>query len=81
METEIDFQPYLQSISQHYAQWWRLYTLTDAETKAKRSQLPEAWKSPFDFGLMVRSVQRDHLGRRFWGRSPTIKETLGLRWW
>jgi hypothetical protein len=37
MAAEIDFQPYLQSISQHYAQWWELYMLTDAETKAKRS--------------------------------------------
>jgi predicted NACHT family NTPase len=59
MAAEIDFQPYLQSLSQHYAQWWQLYTLTDAQTKVKGSQQPESWTSSFEFGLMVRSIQGD----------------------
>jgi hypothetical protein len=46
MAAEIDFQPYLQSISQHYTQWWQLYTLTDAQTKVEQEP------SPFDFGVM-----------------------------
>jgi hypothetical protein len=53
MAAEVDFQPYLQSISSHYAQWWRLYTLTDAETKAQQQNAPQPCKTPFDFGLMV----------------------------
>jgi energy-coupling factor transporter ATP-binding protein EcfA2 len=59
MAAEIDFQPYLQSISTHYAQWWQLYTLTDAETKAQQKNEPQPWKTPFDFGLMVQTVQGD----------------------
>ncbi|MCG9892973.1 MAG: hypothetical protein MH252_18110 [Thermosynechococcaceae cyanobacterium MS004] len=37
MAAEIDFQPYLRSLSKHYAQWWQLYTLTDAETRTEQS--------------------------------------------
>jgi HEAT repeat protein/energy-coupling factor transporter ATP-binding protein EcfA2 len=59
MAAEIDFQPYLHSISTHYDQWWQLYTLTDAETQAKQKNEPQPWKTPFDFGLMVQTVQRD----------------------
>ena len=28
-----EFQPYLDSIALHYAQWWDLYTLTDSESR------------------------------------------------
>jgi hypothetical protein len=59
MAAEIDFQPYLHSISTHYDQWWQLYTLTDAETQAKQRNEPQPWKTPFDFGLMVQTVQGD----------------------
>ncbi len=59
MAAEIDFQPYLHSISDHYAQWWQLYTLTDAETKAQQKNEPQPWETPFDFGLMVQTVQKD----------------------
>jgi HEAT repeat protein len=45
-----DFAPYLESVRRHYEQWWRLYTLTDAEG---RSQVKV---SPFDFGLMVQTI-------------------------
>jgi hypothetical protein len=59
MAAEIDFQPYLQSISTHYAQWWQLYTLTDAQTKTQQKNEPQPWKTPCAFGLMVQTVQRD----------------------
>jgi energy-coupling factor transporter ATP-binding protein EcfA2 len=59
MAAEIDFQPYLQSISTHYAQWEKYYTLTDAETKVQQKNEAQPWKTPFDFGLMVQAVQRD----------------------
>jgi predicted NACHT family NTPase len=59
MAAEIDFQPYLHSISTHYDHWWELYTLTDAQTQAKQKNEPQPWKTPFDFGLMVQTVQRD----------------------
>jgi energy-coupling factor transporter ATP-binding protein EcfA2 len=59
MAAEIDFQPYLQSISSHYAQWWQLYTLTDAETKTQQQNESKPWKTPFDFGLMVQTVKCD----------------------
>jgi hypothetical protein len=60
MAAEIDFQPYFRSLSEHYARWWQLYTLADAETKAQQQNEPQPWKTPFDFGLMVQTVQRDH---------------------
>jgi hypothetical protein len=60
MAAEIDFQPYLHSISTHYDQWWALYTLTDAQTQAHQKKEPQPWKTPFDFGLMVQTVQGDH---------------------
>jgi HEAT repeat protein len=62
MAAEIDFQPYLQSLSTHYGQWWQLYTLTDAETKAQQKNEPQPWKTPFKFELMAQTVQCDHLG-------------------
>jgi energy-coupling factor transporter ATP-binding protein EcfA2 len=77
MAAEIDFQPYLQSISTHYAQWWQLYTLTDAETKAQQKNEPQAWKTPFDFGLMVQTVQGDRLGgMEGSGVEPQAKEKI-----
>jgi HEAT repeat protein/energy-coupling factor transporter ATP-binding protein EcfA2 len=77
MAAEIDFQPYLQSISTHYAQWWQLYTLTNAETKAQQKNEPQPWKTPFDFGLMVQTVQRDRLvGIEGSGVEPQPKEKI-----
>jgi HEAT repeat protein/energy-coupling factor transporter ATP-binding protein EcfA2 len=69
MAAEIDFQPYLHSISTHYDQWCRFYTETDAETQAKQKDEPQPWATPFDFGLMVQTVQRDR---------PITSEALGL---
>jgi hypothetical protein len=59
MAAEIDFEPYLRSLSASYDKWWQLYTLTDAETKTQQQNEPQPWKTPFDFGLMVQTVQRD----------------------
>ena len=47
----IDFRPYLQSISQHYQQWWTLYTLTDAEGKEELKHQPVTWDAPFDLAF------------------------------
>jgi predicted NACHT family NTPase len=77
MAAEIDFQPYLHSISDHYAQWWQLYTLTDVETKAQQKNEAQPWKTPFDFGLMVQTVQRDRsVGMEGSGEEPQAKEKI-----
>jgi hypothetical protein len=75
MAAEIEFGPYLHSISDHYARWWQLYTLTDAQTQAKQKDEPQPWKTPFDFGLMVQTVQRDRSdGMEGSGLEPQAKE-------
>jgi HEAT repeats len=51
-----DFQPYLNSICTDYAQWWQLYTLTDAAGKQRQAQ---EVAPTFDFGLMVQTVKRE----------------------
>jgi hypothetical protein len=56
MAAEIEFGSYLRSLSTHYAQWWQLYTLTDAQTKTQQKH------APFDFEVMVQTVAK--------GRSP-----------
>ena len=61
MAAEIDFQPYLQSLSERYAQWSKRYTSTDAETRSRQQQELEAWVSPFDFGLMVQTVPKERV--------------------
>lgn len=51
--SEIDFQPYLESIAKTYEKWWQYYTLTDAESQQQQAQE----SAPiFDFGLMVQTV-------------------------
>ena len=54
MTADLDFQPYLRSISAAYEKWWQCYTLTDAEGRA------EIRPETFDFGWveMVRSAER-----------------------
>jgi hypothetical protein len=65
MAAEIDFQPYLHSISTHYDHWWELYTLMDARTQAKQKNQPQPWKTPFDFGLMVETgLRSDRMTRQ-----------------
>jgi predicted NACHT family NTPase len=53
MAENLEFDDYLASLTCHYAQWWTLYTLTDAVGQQERPVL-----SPFDFGLMVQSVEQ-----------------------
>jgi predicted NACHT family NTPase len=65
MAAEIEFQPYVHSISTHYDQWWQLYTLTDAQTRTQQKP------SPFDFGLMVQTVAK---GRSLNPNSPEAQD-------
>ncbi len=61
--SNFDFQPYLSAIALHYAQWWRLYTLTDVEGQQQTEQVAPF----FDFGLMVQSTvpeKHDPVGAR-----------------
>jgi predicted NACHT family NTPase len=70
------FQPYLESICATYAQWWQLYTLTDAAGQAQQAQ---AAAPIFDFGLMVQTVWREGRDRREAspaGREPEKVERL-----
>ena len=55
MTADLDFQPYLRSISAAYEKWWEYYTLTDAEGRA------EIRPETFDFGWVetVRSAERE----------------------
>ncbi|MGB3654286.1 MAG: HEAT repeat domain-containing protein [Rivularia sp. (in: cyanobacteria)] len=59
----VNFNAYLQSISETYTEWWKCYTITDVvgkqrdEQKGHSATLP---RSPlFDFGLMVETVKRE----------------------
>ena len=47
-----DFSSYLESVRRHYEQWWSLYTLTDAEGRAKA----KTQGTLFDFGLIVQTI-------------------------
>ena len=51
------FKNYLEAISEKYKCWWNLYTFTDAEGKKKQEQKSSSLSSPFDFGLMVETLQ------------------------
>ncbi len=65
-----EFQDYLNAIGRHYAQWWKLYTLMDAQGKQKQESAPL-----FDFGLMAQTiVPKDELERD--DRSQEEIETL-----
>ena len=58
----VNFNAYLQSIANTYAEWWKCYTITDVvgqrdEQKGRSATLP---RSPlFDFGLMVETVKQE----------------------
>ena len=72
-----EFQPYLDTIARHYDQWWRLYTLTDAEWKEERSAAPF-----FDFGLMVQTIapkDSPELGDRPQPKIERLPVTEGLQ--
>ena len=53
----LNWSRYLESLCNAYAQWWRVYTITDVV----RQKRVEAEPLPllFDFGLMVQTVERD----------------------
>lgn len=53
----VNFNTYLKSIRETYAQWWDCYTITDVVGK-KRGE--EKWRSPFfDFNLTVEKVKQE----------------------
>ena len=51
------FKNYLEAISEKYKCWWNLYTFSDAECKKKQEQKSSSLSSPFDFWLMVETLQ------------------------
>ncbi|WNZ23430.1 hypothetical protein HJG54_11580 [Leptolyngbya sp. NK1-12] len=53
----INFQPYLQSIQRHYAEWRTLYTLTEIEGNQSVNSNKNKRTSPFAFDLMVQAVK------------------------
>jgi predicted NACHT family NTPase len=71
------FQPYLESICVTYAQWWQLYTLTDAAGKAQQAKQTAP---TFDFGLMVQAIapQKAGMERGDSGDRPEKIERFGV---
>ena len=54
----VNFNAYLQSICDTYAQWWKCYTITDVVGK-QRDEKGQSLKPFFDFGLMVEKVKQE----------------------
>ena len=55
----VNFNAYLQSICDTYAQWWKCYTITDVVGKQRDEQERRSLKPFFDFGLMVEKVKQE----------------------
>ncbi len=55
----VNFNAYLQSIYDTYAQWWNCYTITDVVGKQRDEQERRSLKPFFDFGLMVEKVKQE----------------------
>ncbi|NER03785.1 MAG: NACHT domain-containing protein, partial [Okeania sp. SIO3C4] len=54
--------PYLESICREYAQWWKVYTLTDV--RGKKSLPQQQNISPLlDLGLMVQTIESEEKQR------------------
>ncbi|NEO72007.1 HEAT repeat domain-containing protein [Moorena sp. SIO3H5] len=53
----VNWDPYLASIRDSYAQWWQVYTLTDVEGRKPKQQQPTPVL--FDFGLMVQTIKSE----------------------
>jgi predicted NACHT family NTPase len=65
-----EFQLYLDAIDRHYAQWWNLYTLTDAEGRERQ----QAQAVPlFDFGLRVERREKTEEGKEKIERLPVLE--------
>ena len=56
----MNFNPYLKSIRENYAQWWDCYTITDVVGKKRgEKKSSDDWRSPFfDFNLTVEKVKQ-----------------------
>lgn len=72
--TSPDWQPYLNAIARHYAQWWTLYTLTDTLHRDRKQARPLT--SPFDFGLMVEAVKQAAVDREPGEPEENLKEKI-----
>ncbi|NEO19379.1 MULTISPECIES: HEAT repeat domain-containing protein [unclassified Moorena] len=53
----VNWDPYLESIRNTYAQWWQVYTLTDVEGRKPKQQ--QRTPMLFDFGLMVQTIKSE----------------------
>ncbi|MBT9316287.1 HEAT repeat domain-containing protein [Leptothoe spongobia] len=56
---KVNFECYLRSLVTTYKQWWKLYALTDAVGQVRQTEKGQVISSPFDFGLMVQTVQQE----------------------
>ena len=53
----VNWDPYLASIRDSYAQWWQVYTLTDVEGRKRKPQQPTPVL--FNFNLMVQTIKSE----------------------
>ena len=53
----VNWDPYLASIRDSYAQWWQVYTLTDVEGRKRKQQQPTPVL--FNFNLMVQTIKSE----------------------
>jgi predicted NACHT family NTPase len=53
----VDWNPYLNSLCNAYTQWWKFGTLKDVVEPKQVESEPSTL--PFEFGLMVQTVERD----------------------
>ncbi|MDZ7956368.1 MAG: hypothetical protein RMY34_00400 [Aulosira sp. DedQUE10] len=66
------FQAYIKSIANKYQHWYNLYTLTDAQDRQRQ----QSQFSPFDFGLIVQTVQSQHSARTQFEEKTEKRELL-----
>jgi len=73
----VDLNPYLNSLCNAYTQWWKFGTLKDVvEPKGVES---EPSTLPFEFGLMVQTVERDAQQRSKEEKIQRLSVLEGLR--
>ncbi|NEO49723.1 MAG: NACHT domain-containing protein [Moorea sp. SIO4A3] len=53
----VNWDPYLESIHNTYAQWWQVYTLTDVEGRKRKQQ--QQTPMLFNFDLMVQTMKEE----------------------
>ena len=79
------FQSYLNSICQHYAQWWRVYTLTDVigQASSQRSLAGNSKRSltlpRWNLGLRVQTIDHDKDPKTSESKTERFTVLEGLR--